>query len=141
MINNGRVMALDFGIKRVGIALSDRLRITAQPYTTLERQSDEALLDQLQQIIDKEEVTQVVVGLPRRLDGSLGDMAREVKSFITQLKQKLSIPVKSWDERFSTHAAERTLLEADVSRAKRKKVIDKTSAVWILQGFLERASS
>ncbi len=133
----GRILALDVGKKRIGLALSDDLRITAQPYSVIEPQSPEDCLQSLLLIIEKENVGLIVLGMPKRLDGSMGEMAQEVKSLATKIRERFPIKVKIWDERFSTHAAQRALLEGDVSRKKRKQVIDQTAAAWILQGFLD----
>lgn len=134
---SGRILALDVGKKRIGLALSDALRITAQPYTTLDHASDESLLAALRQIIQAEQVELVLIGLPKRLDGSSGELAEDAKRLASLIRVECSIKVKMWDERFSTHAAERALLEGDVSRKKRKQVIDQTAAAWILQGYLD----
>jgi len=133
----GRILALDLGQKRVGLALSDDLRITAQPYATLEPRGTEDLLESLRQIAARENVVLVLIGLPKRLDGSLGPQAEEAKTLAALIRERLSLPVRLWDERFSTHAAKRALLEDNVSRKKRKQVIDQTAAAWILQGFLD----
>jgi len=133
----GRILALDLGQKRVGLALSDDLRITAQPYATLEPRGTEDLLESLRQIAARENVVLVLIGLPKRLDGSLGPQAEEAKTLAALIRERLSLPVRLWDERFSTHAAKRALLEDNVSRKKRKQVIDRTAAAWILQGFLD----
>ncbi len=132
-----RVLALDVGKKRIGLALSDAMRMIAQPYSYVENRSDEHVLNELKSVIEKETVTQVVVGMPKRLDGSKGELAQLSKSLGEQIRNQLQIPVKYWDERYSTHAAERMLLEADVRRNKRKQVIDQTTAAWILQGYLD----
>jgi len=132
-----RVLALDVGKKRIGVALSDALRMIAQPYGYVENQTEEQVLDELKQIIEKEQVNQVVVGMPKRLDGSKGELAQLSKELGNQIRNQLDMPVKFWDERYSTHAAERMLLEADVRRNKRKQVIDQTTAAWILQGYLD----
>lgn len=137
MANTGRILAIDNGTKRVGLALSDELRITGQPYATLEPSSDEDLIQELIVIVEKENITEIVIGLPKRLDGSSGDMAQKAKDLASALREKLNTKIKLWDERFSTHAAQRALLEGDVRRSKRKKVIDKTAAAWILQGYLD----
>ncbi|MBZ0254425.1 Holliday junction resolvase RuvX [bacterium] len=136
----GRVLALDLGSKRVGLALSDALRITAQPFDTLAFSSAAKLLEDVAEIIQRESVTEIVIGLPKRLNGSHGDKANEAKAFAKQLREAVDIPVQLWDERFSTHAAQRALLEGDVRRKKRKQVIDKTAAAWILQGYLDSKS-
>lgn len=133
----GRILALDVGRKRIGVALSDELRITAQPYGLIEAGLTEKVLDALAAIIEKEKVALVVLGLPKRLDGSAGEMAQEVKALAARIYERFAIKTRLWDERFSTHAAQRALLEGDVSRKKRKQVIDQTAAAWILQGFLD----
>ncbi len=137
MSSSGRILALDVGTKRIGLALSDELRITGQPYDTLEPESHDDALDKMEVIIQKENVTLVVVGMPRRLDGSSSEMTDEAKTLASKIRERFKITVRMWDERYSTHAAQRALLEGDVSRKKRKQVIDKTAAAWILQGFLD----
>lgn len=135
--NLGRILALDVGKKRIGLALSDELRITAQPYGLIESKTREEILDALSSIIEKENVTLLLLGMPKRLDGSSGEMAQEVRTLSTLIHERFQIKTRLWDERFSTHAAQRALLEGDVSRKKRKQVIDQTAAAWILQGFLD----
>jgi putative holliday junction resolvase len=137
MTTPGRVLAIDNGTKRVGLALSDELRITGQPYRTLEPKNQDDLLGQLKDIIASENISEIIIGLPRRLDGSTGDMGKKAKELATKIRESFPVKVKLWDERFSTHAAERMLLEGDVRRKKRRQVIDKTAAAWILQGYLD----
>jgi len=137
MNNTGRILALDFGSSRIGLALSDELRITAQPYGTLERSVLEEEIRRIEEIVSREGVVEIVVGLPKRQDGSLGEMAQAAKSFADAIRQALAITVRMWDERYSSHAAERILLEGNLRRAKRKKVVDQTAAAWILQGYLD----
>jgi putative holliday junction resolvase len=137
MSEQGRVMCLDVGTRRVGVALSDLLRITAQPHATLDAEPLDDLITALMDIARRENVTQIVVGLPKRLDGSQGDSASAAKDVGTLLKSQLELPVRYWDERFSTQAAQRALLEGDMRRKKRKQVIDRTAAAWILQGYLD----
>ncbi len=137
MTINGRILAIDYGQKRVGLALSDSMQIIAQPYRTLECKTEEELRNEIQAIVKAEKVVTVLVGLPKRLDGSLGEMGQNAKALAGKLRDMLEVKVKLWDERFSTHAAERSLLEADMRRAKRKKVIDQTAATWMLQGYLD----
>jgi len=132
-----RVMALDYGEKRIGIALSDPLGITAQGMKVLERTSLKKDIAFLADTCREEEVAEIVLGLPRNLNGSLGPKAREVEKFGEALQQRLDLPVLYYDEWLSTVAAEKVLLEADLSRKKRKKVIDKTAAVIILQSYLD----
>lgn len=133
-----RIMALDVGSKRIGVALSDPLKITAQGLETFQRTTLEEDICGLWQLIDQYEVSQLVVGLPKNMDGTIGFKAEEVRQFIADLTAQRSIEVIWVDERLTTVSAERTLLEADVSRAKRKKVIDKMAAVLILQSYLDR---
>ena len=133
-----RVMALDVGTKRIGVAISDPLKITAQGLETFQRTTLEKDIAGLWQLIDDHEVSQLVVGLPKNMNGSLGFKAEEVQQFIADLTAERPIEVIWVDERLTTVSAERALLEADVSRAKRKKVVDKMAAVIILQSYLDR---
>ena len=133
-----RIMALDVGTKRIGVALSDPLKITAQGLETFQRTTLEKDIAGLWQLIDDHEVSQLVVGLPKNMNGSLGFKAEEVQQFIADLTAERPIEVIWVDERLTTVSAERALLEAGVSRAKRKKVVDKMAAVIILQSYLDR---
>ena len=133
-----RIMALDVGSKRIGVALSDPLKITAQGLQTFQRTTLEEDIKGLWKLMDEHEVSQLVVGLPKNMDGSVGFKAEEVQQFVADLTAERKIEVIRIDERLTTVSAERTLLEADVSRAKRKKVIDKMAAVIILQSYLDR---
>lgn len=133
-----RIMALDVGSKRIGVALSDPLKITAQGLQTFQRTTLEEDIKGLWDLIDAHEVTQLVVGLPKNMDGTIGFKAEEVQQFVADLTAERNIEVIWVDERLTTVSAERVLLEADVSRAKRKKVIDKMAAVVILQSYLDR---
>ena len=133
-----RIMALDVGSKRIGVALSDPLKITAQGLQTFQRTTLEEDIKGLWKLIDEYEVSQLVVGLPKNMDGTIGFKAEEVQQFVADLTAERKIEVIWIDERLTTVSAERVLLEADVSRAKRKKVIDKMAAVVILQSYLDR---
>jgi len=132
-----RVLAVDYGEKRIGLAVSDELGITASPLMTLTRRSDDETVRQIAQLASKLRVAQIVVGLPRRTDAQEGEMERKVKAFAEKLRQKVSVPVVLFDERFTTRIAEQVLLEADLSRRKRKQVRDRLAAVILLQSFLE----
>lgn len=134
---SGRVMGLDVGEKTIGIALSDELGLTAQPYQTLKRKGDEEDLRAIRGIVAEQGVSEVVVGLPRNMDGTIGRQARRVMAFAEKIEAALRLPVAHQDERLSTVAAQRVLLEADMSRAKRKKHVDKVAAVLILQCYLD----
>ena len=133
-----RIMALDVGDKRIGVALSDPLKITAQGLTTYQRTILKEDVEGIWQLIREHEVEELVVGLPKNMDGSQGYKVDDVKFFVDQLLKKGDIPILWVDERLTTVSAERTLLEADVSRKKRKTVIDKMAATIILQSYLER---
>jgi putative Holliday junction resolvase len=132
-----RILAVDYGEKRIGLAVSDELGITASPLMTLVRRSDDETVRQIAQLASKLRVTQIVVGLPRRTDAQEGEMERKVKAFAEKLRQAVSVPVVLFDERFTTRIAEQVLLEADLSRRKRKQVRDRLAAVILLQSFLE----
>jgi len=135
-VNLLRILGLDVGEKRIGVAISDPYGWTAQSLTTLNRQD----LDKLLELIEKYQVTNIVVGLPRNMNGTYGPQAESIKKFTQNLAKHITVPINFWDERLTTVAAEKTLLEADVSRKKRKKVVDKVAAVFILQGYLEYIS-
>jgi putative Holliday junction resolvase len=132
---------LDVGDRRIGIAVSDELGLTAQGVTTLHRKSWAADLAAIARQVQAWHVEEVVVGLPLTLDGTDGPRAQAVRAFIKRLETVVSVPIVTWDERFSTATAERVLIDADLSRARRKQVIDKAAAVVILQHFLDARMS
>mgnify|MGYP001816327144 FL=1 len=128
---------MDIGSKTIGVAVSDELCLIAQGVTTLKRKGLDHDISELCKLIEEREVTKIVVGLPKNMNNSLGPSAEMVLSFIEELNKHSAIPVITWDERLSTVAAEKVLLEADMSRKKRKRVIDKVAAILILQGYLD----
>lgn len=132
-----RWMGLDIGQRRIGISLSDPTELFAQGYSVLQRCSIEQDVEALQGIIIKETVEGIVVGLPRNMNGTEGAMAEKVRLFSGKLVEKTHLPVIFWDERLSTVSAERVLLEADLTRKKRKQKIDQVAAVFILQNYLD----
>jgi putative holliday junction resolvase len=132
-----RILGLDLGQKRIGVALSDALGLTAQGLKVIQRQGLQRDLEQVVDLVSKHEVQEIVIGLPRHLDGRLGEGAAEALAWAQELEERLQIPVHTWDERLTTMQAERVLLEADVSRRKRRQVIDKMAAGLILQAFLD----
>ncbi len=134
-------MGLDIGSHTIGMAISDELGITAQGLKTLRRKSMEEDFREIAAIIDQFGINKIVVGLPKNMNGTLGKQAEIVLHWIKTLNEKIQIPVVTWDERLSTVGASKVLLEADLSRRKRKKVIDKLAAVLILQGFLDQTRS
>lgn len=133
-----RIMSLDVGSRTIGIACSDALYLTAQGVETIRRTSLTADFDRIQKLIADYEVEELVIGLPRNMNGTKGERAEKTEEFAAKLQEVISIPVTWWDERLTTVMAERRLIEADVSRKKRKAVIDKMAAVVILQGYLDR---
>jgi len=131
-----RIIGIDTGEKRVGVAISDALGITAQGLSVIERKGDESLFDELKNIIDEHKVIEIVVGLPLNMDGSYGPKAKEAVRFSESLGKKFDIPIKLWDERMTTAEVQRIMIAADVSRQKRKKKIDKLAAQVMLQSYL-----
>ncbi|MCG1913298.1 Holliday junction resolvase RuvX [Staphylococcus epidermidis] len=135
-----KILGLDVGSKTVGIAISDLMGWTAQGLDTLRinEEQDDLGIDQLVKIIKDNQVGAVVIGLPKNMNNSIGFRGEASIKYKEKLQESVpSIDIVMWDERLSTMAAERSLLEADVSRQKRKKVIDKMAAVFILQGYLD----
>lgn len=132
-----RWLGLDVGDKTIGVAVSDPLNITAQAVEVIRRRSDDADFARLGELARQYEVTGIVVGLPRNMNGTLGPRSQLVRAFAALTIERLGLPVREWDERLSTVAAQRSLLEADMSRAGRRKVVDKVAAAIILQNFLD----
>ena len=132
-----RIMGLDLGSKTIGVAVSDPLTITAQVLTSIHRTTLEKDLEAIVRLAEEYQIQELIVGLPINMDGSRGGAVDRVETFIGQLEARLSIRIIPWDERLSTVAAEKILLEGDLSRAKRRKVIDRLSAAIILQGYLD----
>ena len=130
-------MALDVGTRRIGVAMSDELFLTAQGADTIYRNSLDADLGKIKKTAEENGVGEIVVGLPINMNGTYGPKAKEVLEFMSSLAKVTTIPVKTWDERLTTAQAQRTLIEADVSRAKRKHAIDKLAAQIILQSYLD----
>ena len=131
-------MALDVGSRTIGIACSDALLMTAQGIEPIRRTSLENDFNRLRELISEYEVHELVVGMPKNMNGTKGERAEKTEEFVEKMKAVIDLPVTFWDERLSTVMAERQLIAADVSRKKRKGVIDKMAAVVILQGYLDR---
>ncbi len=139
MLKN-RIIGLDVGSKTIGVAVSDAMGWTAQGIDTLRinEENEDFGIDQLIKIIDEYDIDTVIIGLPKNMNNSIGPRGEASIQFKDLLQQERpELKMVMWDERLSTVGAERTLLEADVSRKKRKKVIDKMAAVFILQGYLD----
>ena len=132
-------MGLDVGSKTVGIAISDELGWTAQGLKTLkiDEEKNKFGFEEIGQLIKEYGISQVVIGLPKNMNGSVGPRGEASKRYAEEIENQFSVSTILWDERLTTMAAERVLLEADVSRKKRKKVIDKMAAMMILQGYLD----
>jgi putative holliday junction resolvase len=134
-----RVLGLDLGTKTLGVAVSDELGWTAQGIETIkiDEEQEKFGLERLREIIQEYDVETIVLGFPKNMNGTIGPRGEASKRFAELLRQQFSLPVILWDERLSTMAAERMLIAADVSRKKRKQVIDKMAAVMILQSYLD----
>jgi putative Holliday junction resolvase len=132
-----RYLGIDYGDVRIGVAISDGLGMTAQPYGTIQN-TDSAIQD-IVSIIKENGITHLIVGLPKNKQGDDSKKAKDVRQFVDQLHQVHHIDTEFVDERFSTVAVERHLIQADVSRSKRKKVVDTQAAMFILQGVLDRS--
>jgi len=133
-----RLMGLDLGTKTIGLALSDVMRMVATPLETLPKSKFSKDVINLKAIIAKEEVNALVLGLPREMDGTLGKRAQATKAFASNLVREIDLPILLWDERLSTVAVERMLIdEADMTRKRRSEVVDRAAAAFILQGVLD----
>lgn len=133
----GRVLALDVGDRTIGVAVSDAVGVAAHPVETVRRTRLADDLARIADLVREREATRVVVGLPRMLDGSIGVQAEKTRAFAEALEPVLAVPVTLWDERLSTKAAERALIQSGLTRARRKKVVDQVAAVFFLQGYLD----
>jgi putative Holliday junction resolvase len=132
-----RILALDPGSKRMGVALSDELGWTAQPLETYERRSLAADVAHVQDLVQRHEVREVIMGMPLHMNGQAGIQAQRVQEFIDSLEPVLNVPIIAWDERLTTKSAEDVLIAANVSRKKRKGVVDRVAAAILLQSYLE----
>ncbi|GGA69095.1 Holliday junction resolvase RuvX [Ornithinibacillus halotolerans] len=135
-----KIMGLDVGSKTIGVAVSDELGWTAQGITTInwDENDIESADSQLTEILNEHNIVKVVVGLPKNMNGTIGERGEACMKFAEHIEERFNLETVLWDERLTTMAAERVLLEADVSRKKRKKVIDKMAAMMILQGYLDQ---
>ncbi|MBI2067807.1 MAG: Holliday junction resolvase RuvX [Deltaproteobacteria bacterium] len=133
-----RILALDMGSKTIGVALSDPLGWTAQGLKTVLRRGKESDYKTIVDLVKEWEVDEILIGLPINMNGTEGPQAEKVRAFASELGRHIEVPITFWDERLSTAGAERSLLEADLSRERRKEVIDKMAAAFILQGYLDQ---
>jgi putative Holliday junction resolvase len=131
-----RILGIDVGSVRVGIALSDPLGVTAQPLEVIDRRKVDAVA-RIASLVAEHEVQHIVIGKPLRLDGSTGQAVEAVEAFCDELSKSISVPVELWDERLSTAQAERAMIEGGVRRARRRQSIDQVAAALILQSYLD----
>lgn len=135
-----RILGLDVGQKTIGVAISDPLGFTAQGITTIRRTKKTDDVKEVVRICNEYSVETIVVGLPKNMDGSIGFAGEKIQEFSNLLEEAIDLEIVFWDERLTTVAAHRAMLEADLSRGKRKKIVDKVAATYILQGYLDRIS-
>lgn len=132
-----RILGLDIGDRTIGVSVSDPLGMTAQGITTIRRKNSDEDIEQLTKICNSYNIELIVSGLPKNMNGTLGPQSQKVIEFCDLIKGRIDIPIKMWDERLTTVAANRAMLEADMSRKKRKKLVDKIASTYILQGYLD----
>lgn len=132
-----RVMGLDVGDRTIGIAICDPLGYTAQGITTIRRKTEEKDLLELEKICNEYKVEEIVCGLPKNMNGTIGPQSEKVIAFAMVIQEKLNLKLTYWDERLTTVAANRAMIEGDLSRKKRKGIVDKIAAIYILQGYLD----
>lgn len=134
----GKLLGLDLGTKTIGVALSDAMRYSASPIETIKRKKFTADAEHLLELAQTNQAVALVLGLPLNMDGTEGPRCQATRAFARNLSQKTDLPILFWDERLSTAAVTRTMLEADISRKRQGEVVDKLAAAYILQGFLDR---
>lgn len=136
-----RILGLDVGQKTIGVAISDPLGFTAQGITTIRRENRKKDIETLKGLCSEYEVETIVIGLPKNMNGSIGFAGEKIIEFSELIKEEIGIKIEFWDERLTTVAAHKAMLEADMSRGKRKKIVDKIASTYILQGYLDRISN
>lgn len=134
-----RIMGLDVGDKTIGVAISDPLLLTAQGLKTIKRENDKKDIRQLEKIVREYNIIKIIVGLPKNMNNSIGSQGEKVMNFVDKFKKKLNAEIILQDERLTTVAAEKMLIDGDVRRENRKKVIDKVAATYILQTYLDKS--
>ena len=132
-----RILALDHGTRRVGVAVSDELKIIAQPLEYIPPDPFADFLVRFREILRDREVEFILIGMPRNMDGSYGPAALKVQEFVARLKTEVAVPIKTWDERLTSKQANRYLIEGGVRRDQRKQKVDKTAAAILLQSYLD----
>lgn len=132
-----RILGIDFGERRIGLALSDPLGKMAWPFLTFDTRADGDFLQRIELLIEKENVSEIVLGMPRNMDGSIGKKGKEVLGFSRKLSSRIKIPITFWDERLTTVESLRVLRDTGAKLHKHKKKVDMLSAAFILQGYLD----
>lgn len=132
-----RYLALDHGTKRIGVAVSDELKMIAQPLEYIPTEPHAAFLVRLKQLIQEKEVERIFIGMPRNMDGTYGPAAEKVNQFMADLRSEISVPIQTLDERLTSAQANRVLLQGNVRRADRKEKVDAMAAAILLQGYLD----
>ncbi len=132
-----RILALDHGSKRIGVAVSDETKTIAQPLEYISAEPFAGFLARLKQLLVEKEISLVLVGLPRNMDGSYGPAAQKVETFVAVLRSAITVPIETWDERLTSTMANRILIQAKVRRDKRKEKVDKMAAAILLQSYLD----
>ena len=132
-----RILGIDYGTRRVGLALSDELKMIAQPLEFVPAEPAQGVVDRLRAILAEKPVELILVGMPRNMDGTYGPAAEKVRTFVEVLAKELPVPIKTWDERLTSAQANRVLIAADVKRKDRKQVVDKMAAAILLQSYLD----
>jgi putative Holliday junction resolvase len=136
-----RILALDHGTVRIGVALSDELGIIASPLEFIPADPLPQALQRLQSLIQEKQVGQIIVGMPRNMDGSYGPTAEKVRQFVAHLRETLTVPIRTWDERLTSAQANRLLIQGQVRRQDRKQVVDKMAAAILLQSYLDSGAA
>ncbi|HEX5398404.1 MAG TPA: Holliday junction resolvase RuvX [Verrucomicrobiae bacterium] len=132
-----RILALDHGTKRIGVAVSDETKTIAQPLEYIPAEPFADFLTRLKQLVLEKEIDLILIGLPRNMDGSYGPAAQKVEAFVAVLRSAVTVPVKTWDERLTSAQANRILIQGNVRRGKRKDKVDKMAAAILLQSYLD----
>ena len=132
-----RIVAIDHGNKRIGVAISDELKMIAQPLEFIPAKPLYGFFLRLEELLTDKEVELILVGMPRNMNGSYGPAAEKVEQFVEELKSAFPVPIRTWDERLTSAQANRVLIEADMPRAKRKETVDQMAAAILLQSYLD----
>ena len=136
-----RILGLDLGDRTIGVAVCDPLGYTAQGITTIRRKKEEADIEELKKLCTEYGVEKIVLGFPKNMNGTIGPQGEKAKAFGEKIKDILNLDIILWDERLTTVAATRAMLESNMSRSKRKIIVDKVAATFILQGYLDSIAS